>query len=84
MAEETMDMQADIINPEDMSVPFSNEAEQSVIGAMYLDKDCIPDVISKVHAEDFYISRHKELYEAIVDLYNLGKPIDLVTLKEHF
>ncbi len=83
MAEETMDMQADIINPEDMSVPFSNEAEQSVIGAMYLDKDCIPDVISKVHAEDFYISRHKELFEAIVDLYNLGKPIDLVTLKEH-
>lgn len=63
-------------------MPFSNEAEQSVLGAMFLDKECIPDVISKVRASDFYIDRHKELFEAIVDLYNTGKPVDLVTLEE--
>ncbi len=64
-------------------MPFSNEAEQSVLGAIYLDRDCIPDVMGIVRAEDFYISRHRELYEAIIELYNSGKPVDLVTLKEH-
>lgn len=64
------------------TMPFSNEAEQSVLGAMYLDKECIPDVVSKVHSSDFYIDRHKELFETIVELFNLGKPIDLVTLEE--
>ncbi len=64
------------------AMPFSNEAEQSVLGSMYLDKDCIPDVISKVRSSDFYIDRHKELFEAIVELYNLGKPVDLVTLED--
>ena len=70
-------------NPAKMAMPFSNEAEQSVLGAMYLDRNCIPDVLGKVRGEDFYISRHQELFEAIVELYNLGTPIDLVTLKEH-
>ena len=64
------------------SMPFSNEAEQSVLGAMFLDKDCIPSVVSKVRPSDFYIDRHKELYEAIVELFNMGKPVDLVTLEE--
>ena len=65
------------------AMPFSNEAEQSVLGAMYLDKDCIPDVINRVNSGDFYIDRHKELFEAIKELFNLGRPIDLVTLEEH-
>lgn len=64
------------------TVPFSNEAEQSVLGAMFLDKECIPNVISKVTSADFYIDRHRELFDAIIELYNLGKPIDLVTLEE--
>ena len=67
----------------EMTMPFSNEAEQSVLGAMYLERNCISDVVNLVRSEDFYISRHKELFEAIVELYNTGKPIDLVTLKEH-
>ena len=64
------------------SLPFSNEAEQSVLGAMFLDRNCIPDVISRIRSTDFYIERHAELFSAMVELYNLGKPIDLVTLKE--
>lgn len=64
------------------SMPFSREAEQSVLGAMLLDMECIPDVISVCKADDFYIDRHKELYLAIVDLYNIGKPIDIVTIKD--
>ena len=64
------------------TMPFSHEAEQSVLGAMLLDMQCIPDVINLCKADDFYIDRHKELYLAIVELYNLGSPIDIVTIKD--
>lgn len=63
-------------------VPFSNEAEKSVIGAMFLERNCIPDVIERVKASDFYIERHAELYSTIIELYDMGKPIDLITLEE--
>ncbi len=68
---------------EELSMPFSNEAEQSLLGAIFLDRNCIPDVVDVVRGNDFYIARHQELFEAILELYNLGKAIDLVTLKEH-
>ncbi|MBQ2891209.1 MAG: replicative DNA helicase [Clostridia bacterium] len=65
------------------TVPFSLEAEQSVLGAMFLDKDCIPDAIEILKGDDFYIGRNKELFEAMSELYNLSMPIDVVTLKQH-
>ncbi len=65
------------------AVPFSLEAEQSVLGAMFLDKDCIADAIETLSGDDFYIGRNKELFEAICELYNLSRPIDAVTLKSH-
>ncbi len=65
------------------TVPFSLEAEQSVLGAMFLDKDCIPDAIEILKGEDFYIGRNKELFEAICELYNLSRPVDAVVLKQH-
>ncbi|MBQ7096991.1 MAG: replicative DNA helicase [Clostridia bacterium] len=63
-------------------MPFSREAEQSVLGAMLLDLQCIPDAIGICRGEDFYIERNKELFDTIVELYNLGKPIDIVTIKD--
>lgn len=66
----------------DRAVPFSSEAEMSVLGSMYLDKDCIPDVMSRVKPEDFYIERNKKLFETLTELYTLGKPVDLITIEE--
>ncbi len=65
------------------TMPYSREAEQSVLGAMLLDAKCIPDIMNVCKADDFYIERHKELYLTLLDLYNMGKPIDIVTIKEH-
>lgn len=67
---------------EGRTVPFSNEAEQSVLGSMFLEKTCIPEVIARVKEDDFYIERHRMLYNALVELYSLGKPIDLITIEE--
>ena len=41
------------------ALPFSREAEQSVLGSMLLDMQCIPDVMSLCKADDFYIDRHR-------------------------
>ncbi len=64
------------------TVPFSLEAEQSVLGAMFLDMKRIPDAMEMLKADDFYIGRNRELFEAITNLYNLGRPVDAVTLKQ--
>lgn len=62
--------------------PNSAEAEQSVLGAMLLDKEAISTATELISGEDFYREAHKEIFEAIVDIYNRGEPVDLITLTE--
>lgn len=61
--------------------PHNVEAEQSVIGSMVMDQDAIVTVSEMLIREDFYQHQYGELYDAIVELYNDGKPVDLVTLQ---
>lgn len=62
--------------------PNSVEAEQSVLGAMLLDKEAISTATELISGEDFYREAHKEIFEAIVDIYDRGEPVDLITLTE--
>lgn len=62
--------------------PNSLEAEQSVLGAMLLDKEAISTSTEMISGEDFYREAHKEIFEAIVDIYDKGEPVDLITLTE--
>ena len=62
--------------------PNSVEAEQSVLGAMLLDKEAISTATETISGEDFYREAHKEIFEAIVDVYNRSEPVDLITLTE--
>lgn len=62
--------------------PNSVEAEQSVLGAMLLDKEAISTATEIISGEDFYREAHKEIFEAIVDIYNRSEPVDLITLTE--
>ena len=61
--------------------PHSIEAEQSVIGSMIMDKDAIVTVSEILIAEDFYQNQYGVLFDAMVELFNEGKPVDLVTLQ---
>lgn len=61
--------------------PHSAEAEQSVIGAMIMDRDAIADVIDIIDQEDFYQKQNGILFETMKELYREGKPVDLVTLQ---
>ena len=61
-------------------IPYSSQAEQSVIGSMLIDTRCIPDVLSKLKAEDFYNVINKNIYETISSMLSFGKTIDAVTV----
>lgn len=63
-------------------LPHSLEAEQSVVGAMLMDKDAIMTAAEIVSREDFYQTVYGILFEAMVELFNEGKPVDLITLQE--
>jgi replicative DNA helicase len=62
--------------------PHSQEAEESVLGAMFLDKDAIIAVAEFLLPEDFYDERLKVVYEACLDLYEERVPIDVLTVTE--
>ncbi len=63
-------------------LPHSMEAEQSVIGAMLLDRDAIIAVSEIITADDFYSKQCQALYEAMLELNEEGKPVDPVTLQD--
>ena len=62
--------------------PHNVEAEQSVLGSMILDKEAIISATEMMRGEDFYKEAHREVYEAMLSLYNRDEPVDLVTLSE--
>ncbi len=62
-------------------LPHSTEAEQSVIGAVLLDQEAIITASEILVAEDFYNPQFKTLYNAMIALYQEGRPADLVTLQ---
>ncbi len=60
--------------------PQDNDAEQSVLGSMLLSKDAIADVVEAVRGGDFYRPAHETIFDAMVDLYGRGEPVDPVTV----
>jgi replicative DNA helicase len=62
-------------------LPNSIEAEQSVIGSMLMNKEAIVVASEIVNVSDFYQSQYGAIFEAIVELYNEGQPVDLITLQ---
>lgn len=62
-------------------MPHSIEAEQSVIGAMIMDRDAVTVASEMLSVEDFYQKQYGILFEAMTELYSENKPIDLITLQ---
>ena len=62
-------------------MPNSLEAEQSVIGAMIMDREAIVIASETLTKEDFYQQSYGVIFESMVVLYNEGQPVDVVTLQ---
>ncbi len=63
--------------------PQNIDAEQSVLGAVLLDREAIYRAMKVLRPEDFYRESHKKIYEAMLDLNESGNPVDLITVSEN-
>lgn len=61
--------------------PHDETAERSVVGSMIIDPDAITVASELLEADDFYQAKYGVVFQTIVELYNLGKPVDLVMLQ---
>ncbi|MBI4359831.1 MAG: replicative DNA helicase [Candidatus Jacksonbacteria bacterium] len=66
--------------PKEMIPPHNEEAEASVIGGIFIDKDAILKIASILIKEDFYNDRHAIIYEAMLYLFERREPIDIIHL----
>ena len=62
-------------------LPHSIEAEQAVISAMLMDREAIVVASELLHGDEFYAKQHGVLFDAMVELYNEDKPVDLITVQ---
>ncbi len=55
-------------------------AEKSLLGAIMLSNETLPEILTILRPQDFYEDRHKIIFQSIIDLYDQHKPVDLLTL----
>lgn len=63
--------------------PQNIEAEQAVLGAIFLNTDALADAMEYVEADDFYRRAHQILFQAMLDLNNDGEAIDVLTVQNY-
>ena len=67
---------------QDTLAPHNLEAEEATIGALLIDQDAILDLIEILEPGHFYLSKHRLIYQTILELFNRRKPVDMVTLTD--
>ena len=61
-------------------LPYSKEAEQSVLGAIIADSSCLGEVLEYLKPESFYNSYNREIFSVLMRMYLASEKIDVVTL----
>ena len=61
-------------------MPFSLEAEQSVLGSILIHPECFSEIATLLKSNDFYLQSHEQIYLAMQDLFLQNRVIDVVTL----
>jgi replicative DNA helicase len=78
----------DYLPPEELtapatpSIPHSRDAEEAVVGAVFINPEVYYDVAQFLNADDFYIHRHRWIWEAFTSLHEQRIPIDLLTVSD--
>ena len=63
------------------SLPFSEESERAVLAAALLEPGLLPTIAGRLTGDDFYLERHRLVYEAMIDLQEEQTTVDLRTLQ---
>jgi replicative DNA helicase len=66
----------------DRGMPASPDAERSILGGILLDNHLQNEAASVLRAEHFYLDSHRRIYGRMLDLSEVGKPIDIISLAE--
>lgn len=68
--------------PSVRDIPYSMEAEQSVIGSLLMDSQSVAQTVGILSPDDFYFAANREIYKTVVELFNENLPIDIVTVSD--
>ena len=60
--------------------PQNIEAEMAVLGSMLIDEDAVAQAIEILSADYFYRESHRHIYSCILNLFNVNKAVDLITI----
>jgi len=63
-------------------MPYDEDAERAILGSLIVYPEIIDSVLNKLKIDDFYLQKHKVIYETIIDLFNQGKPLEIIILKD--
>ena len=63
-----------------LKIPYSIEAEEALLGSIFVRPDIISDVLEKIGVDDFYKNNHKIIFSEMIKVYNKGKIIDTVVV----
>ena len=75
-------MEPGVKEKEVKKIPYSQDAEMSVLGAMMLQPNSLYKAFSLLKAEDFYLDAHRKIFEAMEHLFNEREAVDVLTVKE--
>lgn len=64
----------------DKELPYSLEAEQTILGAILIDPDVLTTVVEKIKPESFFNEQHRELFHIIMRLFTTGAKVDIVVV----
>ena len=62
--------------------PQAIELEEAVLGALMIDNESLSDTIDSLQPEYFYKPDNQKIFEAIINLFNSSKPVDILTVSE--
>jgi len=66
----------------DRVLPHDLLAEQSTLGAMLLSQEAVAEVFEHVRGNDFYAPKHEVVFDALLTLYGMGEPTDVITVTD--
>lgn len=64
------------------NIPYSKEAEQSVLGSAFLSKDALQKICDELNEEDFYLEANQKIYRVLADLNSEGIPVDITIVTD--
>ena len=67
---------------QDRALPHHIDAEQAVIGAMFINDDAIHTCLQILRPNDFYREDHRTIFECMMSMHLKNEPVDLVTVSE--